>query len=489
MKKFLLLLLLSTTLLSCEQTHELTIFHYNDFHSANLPTKVKTDSGDVWVGGVAELYSLYHSEASKVENQIFLNAGDDFQGSPVSEITKGESQIELLKLVRPDAFVLGNHEFDYGKGILSSYFGKVNFPILCANVWDKEKGELLAPFPYTVLKSGDLKIGVIGLLAEDLLELVLKENSKGMKVLPIVETAKKYVNELKVGEVDFIVALTHIGLKEDIRLAQNVPEIDVIIGGHSHTKVDTPIVENGVVICQAGSRGEFLGKLDLKIKEGKVISHNGVLIKNVGYRPDKEIAAKVAEFESLVSEELSEVIATLETDWVRNWHGESNLGNWETDAMREKFGCDIAFMNSGGLRKNLPKGEVTIRDFWEINPFGNTFVEFKVNGKDLRKLVEFQVSGKNREFLQLSGLSYTHLGKEVQEILVNGEKPKAEKFYSIIVNNYMIGHFYKFFGLSPDNIEFRELDVIDKELFIEVAREQKVLKSVVEGRVKEIGNH
>lgn len=486
MKKYILLLFLATAFLSCEQTHELTIFHYNDFHSANLPTKVETDSSDFWVGGIAELYSLYKTESSKVENRIFLNAGDDFQGSPVSEITKGESQIELLKLVRPDAFVLGNHEFDYGKEILSSYFDKVNFPVLCANVWDKDKGELFAPFPYTVLKSGDLKIGVIGLLAEDLLELVLKENNKGMKILPIVESARKYVNELKAGGVNFIVALTHIGLEEDIQLAQSVPEIDVIIGGHSHTKVDTPIVENGVIICQAGSKGKFLGRLDLKIKEGKVVSHKGALIKNSAYKADEEIAAKVAEFESLVSEELSEVIATLETDWVRNWQGESNLGNWETDAIREKFGCDIAFMNSGGLRKNLLKGEVTIRDFWEINPFANTFVEFKVNGEGLRKLVEFQVSGKNREFLQLSGLSYTYSGTEVKEILVNGEKPQAEKFYKIIVNNYVIGHFYKFFGLSPDKVEFRELGFVDKGIFIEIAKEKKVLKSFVEGRVKEV---
>lgn len=489
-----LIILLTLTLvqiLFSQNLEKILILHWNDFHAQNIPMRSICGDSTCYIGGTANLLGLINKFRSEEKNVLVLNAGDDFQGTPISSLTKGKSQIELMNLINPDAMTLGNHEFDYGRDALEKNLKIAKFEIISANLWDKRKGKLFVK-PYITKKLGKAKIGVIGLITPELFKLSLKENLKDLELLDTEKVLRQYINELKNKEkVDLIIALTHIGINEDSILATKFPEIKIIIGGHSHTVLQEPKIVNNVIICQAGSKGEYLGHLEvfIDLDADSVYSYKGKLIRVVNgiVKPDETALKKVEELEKMVDKEFGQVIGKLEVDWKRNFYGESNLGNWEADVMREFAKTDIAFQNSGGLRKDLPKGDIRVRDIWEINPFGNTLVVFEVDGKTLRKMMEWQASGK-AELMQVSGLkividSRKNIGERVISIEVGGKPLDENKIYSIVTNNWVADHLYDLFGIPQNGVKMKNLGVVDRDVFIEAVKKQKVVRSEVEGRI------
>jgi len=490
----LIFTLILVQILFSQNLEKILILHWNDFHSQNIPMRSICGDSTCYIGGTANLLGLINKFRNEEKNVLVLNAGDDFQGTPISSLTKGRSQIELMNLINPDAMTLGNHEFDYGRNALEENLKIAKFEVISANLWDKRKGKLFVK-PYIVKKLGKAKIGVIGLITPELFKLSLKENLKDLELLNTERVLKQYINELKNKEkVDLIIALTHIGVNEDSILATKFPEIKIIIGGHSHTVLQEPKIVNNVIICQAGSRGEYLGYLEVSIDlDGdSVYSYKGKLIRVINgiVKPDETALKKVEELEKMVDKEFGQVIGKLEVDWKRNFYGESNLGNWEADVMREFAKTDIAFQNSGGLRKDLPKGDIKVRDIWEINPFGNTFVVFEVDGKTLKNMIEWQASGK-AELMQVSGLkividSRKNIGERVVSIEVGGKPLDENKIYSIVTNNWVADHLYDLFGIPQNSVKVKNLGVVDRDVFIEAVKKQKIIKSEVEGRIIDI---
>ncbi|CUS83511.1 Calcineurin-like phosphoesterase [Candidatus Kryptonium thompsonii] len=274
-----LVFVLSQILLS-QNLEKILILHWNDFHSQNVPMRSICSDTPCYVGGTANLLGLINKFRTEEKNVLVLNAGDDFQGTPISSLTKGRSQIELMNLINPDAMTLGNHEFDYGRDALEENLKLAKFKVICANLWDKRKGNLFTK-PYTVKNLGKAKVGVIGLTTPELFKLSLRENLKDLELLDIEKVTRQYINELKTKEkVDLIIALTHLGVQADSLLAVKFPEIKIIIGGHSHTVLKEPKIVNGVIICQAGSRGEYLGYLEamIDVDGDSVYSYKGKLI-------------------------------------------------------------------------------------------------------------------------------------------------------------------------------------------------------------------
>ena len=481
------------------QLATLTILHWNDFHAQNIPFKVivrdsiKKKDSVYYVGGTANLFGYIKKYKGTRNDVAVLNAGDDFQGTPISSITSGRSQIELMNIINPDVMTLGNHEFDYGVDNLENNLKLVRFPIINANLFDLRKGRNFLP-PYLVKTYGKVKVGIIGLIAPDLPVLVKSEDIAGLQMLNHVQVVRKYVSELKKERVDLIVVLSHIGVEVDRALADSVADINVIVGGHSHTTLFKPIKRNRAVICQAGTRGRWLGKLDLVVdlSGDSVYNYQGTLVETVvgKVKPDSVTGVKVAELEKSVDKELSEVIGTLEVDWVRKFTRESNIGNWTADVMREFAQTDIAFMNSGTIRKDLDAGNITVRDIWEIFPFNNNFVTFQVGGKTLRGMLAWQTAGKG-EFMQVSGMRYKYdssrlFGHQVLSIEVGGQPLDDSRTYSIVTNNYVSGHLDDFFGLLEKEIGLTVLPKIDHDLFVEAVKKQGHISSQVEGRVVDV---
>ncbi|HRE11866.1 MAG TPA: 5'-nucleotidase C-terminal domain-containing protein, partial [Ignavibacteria bacterium] len=315
------------------------------------------------------------------------------------------------------------------------------------------------------------------------------------------------INEVKSKGADIVVVLSHSGIETDKMIAEKFyADVDIIVGGHSHTTLFKPIRKNGVVIVQAGSHGRNLGKLDLKIDTEKdtLSEAYGVLIETVLDSAifDKDAAVKVDNMIAEYLPELSVKIGTLETDWRASYGDESNLGQFEADAFRMKTGADIGFVNGGGLRKSLLKGDILVGDIWEINPFGNEIQTITVSGKTLKQMLKNNIKirlekiskGEVAELLHNSGLTYSYDSRKANEgsddfivsMNIGREEVTDDRMYTIATNNYVLGQFKKFFGDIPETITTKDTGWNDRDLIIEVVKELKVINSVVEKRVVDV---
>ncbi len=481
----------------------LTILHWNDFHSYNEPYRVTAKSSSTqrdtsyMVGGAANFLGYLNHYRTQAQHVLSLHAGDEFQGTPISSYTFGRSQIEVLNIIRPDAMVLGNHEFDYGSERLRSYFPLARFPLLSANVFDLKKNGTFAE-PTLFLNKGDVSIGIIGVTHPDLEILVIRDSLVGLVMLDPDSVVAHHAVDLRKRGADIVIALTHQGWQWDSVMATKHPSIDVIVSGHDHTPFFKPRKVNRSVIVQAGHGGRYLGKLDLVVdtQGDSVLSFVGSLIETQwgGVPPDSVLAAKVEELEDGLRAAMNEVIGTLKTPWRRTVgreRRESNIGNWQTDVMRTYAHADVAFQNSGGIRTNLDAGPITVGDMWRMNPFGNSFVVVTVPGVVLKQMLEFQAGVKTQEWCQVSGVRYVFdsrkpMGERVMDVQVGGNPIDDAKSYRVVTNNYVLSNSVAHFGVDLRSFPRESLPKFDRDVFIDAIRQQKIIASEIDGRVKDL---
>lgn len=271
------IIILSISVLLCGAdlyAQDLVILHTNDTHSQVEPVATGRGKGK---GGVYRIAEYFKEVRAENKNVIILDAGDYNQGTPYFTVFKGDMEIELMNALGYDVTALGNHEFDNGQVELARRLSKADFETLCANY--DFKGTPLEKYvkPYVILRRGGQKIGIIGLIV-DLSKMVSAKAIEGLTYMDAIEVGNKYARLLKKRKkCDIVIALTHIGYSSysagqtsDIVLAEKSEYIDIIVGGHSHTYLETEtIVKNkvgkDVVVLQAGSRGEYVGRLNLDL--------------------------------------------------------------------------------------------------------------------------------------------------------------------------------------------------------------------------------
>ena len=250
---------------------ELVILHTNDTHSHVDPVKAGPEAG---LGGVIERAAYIDSVRSAVgkRNLLLVDAGDFSQGTSYFTVLKGDIEIELLNGMGYDAVCLGNHEFDNGPEELARRLRNAKFDVVCANY--DFSGSVLDRYvePYTVIRKGGRKIGIIGLLV-DVTKVVDRSVAETMKYLDPVETVNRYAALLRDKGCDMVIVLSHFGIEKseftDIRLAEASRNVDIIIGGHSHTFLEEPVyVRNAdgkeVTIVTDGCWGLYVGRLDIE---------------------------------------------------------------------------------------------------------------------------------------------------------------------------------------------------------------------------------
>ncbi|MEA3391966.1 MAG: bifunctional UDP-sugar hydrolase/5'-nucleotidase, partial [Candidatus Marinimicrobia bacterium] len=426
---------------------DITILHWNDFHSHNtpwVPTSYNKDKHEI--GGYA-VFDAYLDSLEKVyPGALRVHAGDDFQGSPMCAVTKGFSQIEILNLVKPDFFTMGNHEFDYSWAHLDSLrLNEAKFGMYAANLIDTETGESAAPQFRVFLRKG-YRFALIGLTTPYLDELTMPKNLEGIEVADPAETAQNLINTLKNRKIDLFIVVSHMGIGNDRKLAEAVPEIDLIVGGHSHTYMREAENVNGVWIVQADDHGRYVGLTNFHVDEGEITSLEMDYIETITGKltPSKDVAKIVDAYETELKEAMDEVIGKLERPWIRSG-SESNLGNWISDAFREATDTDIAMMNNGGIRKGLDAGKILVRDIWEISPFGNTLVTFEWTGKELIEALDYMA--KHGRSMQVSGIDMMlERNKGLVDAIVGEAEIDINKTYSLCVNNYTASQGEKYFG-------------------------------------------
>ncbi|HLX11798.1 MAG TPA: bifunctional UDP-sugar hydrolase/5'-nucleotidase, partial [Bacteroidota bacterium] len=385
------LLSLVATISLYSQDHpldSLTIVHWNDFHAQNTSFTV-TERDEAHTRnevGSASVVSTVIQTLRAGGNSLALDAGDEFQGTPISSMTHGRSQIQIANIFNPDAMVVGNHEFDYTADTLREVLKAAKFPILCANVLDLTTGKTFGR-QYIIKTVGKIKVAIIGITAPSLERLTIRANLSSVRVLDRDSVLGALLPKIQSDEKpNLIVLVSHEGLDEDSIVAEKFSQINVIVAGHDHKAVPVPRKVSHTIIVEAGSKGQYVGDLHLVVdlQDNSVVRYDGKLAETTpsGVRTDWNAQTLVDGFERQVNEGLSKVIGRVVTALTRDTKDspECNLGDFECDAFRanQYAPAQIAFVNITGLRKNLDTGKVTLRDIWEVNPFGNTLVEFTV---------------------------------------------------------------------------------------------------------------
>ncbi len=370
-----------------------------------------------------------------------------------------------------DAMSVGNPEFDDGPEVLGAFIGQVGFPVLSANM-DVMKEPALAGkvIPSIKLDLAGGTVAIIGATTSDTPEISSPGDNVTFEDSVVALTAR--VAELEAAGADKIIALTHIGLPADIRLAQGVPGLDAVVGGHSHTWLSAsdakaqgvyPTWTKGpdgrqVPIVQAGSYTKWVGKLDLTFDdEGHVKEASGdTILLDASVTPDAKIAARVKELagpiEDLKGQHVGESAAPIDGSRENCRSGECAMGDLVADAMLDRTasqGVTIAIQNGGGLRASIDEGEITMGDVLAVLPFQNSLATFRLKGSDVIAALENGVSqveeGAGR-FPQVAGLRYAWApakpaGERIGKVEVrdgDGWAPiDPEAVYGVATNDYM----------------------------------------------------
>ncbi|MEQ8188922.1 MAG: bifunctional UDP-sugar hydrolase/5'-nucleotidase [Candidatus Eremiobacterota bacterium] len=419
------------------------IIYTNDLHGSFLPKENEGSS----TGGMAYTASVIRELKNKSEgNSLLLDGGDWSQGSYESGLTKGKTMIKVMNNLGYDAAETGNHEYDWSKEDLKEMAREANFPVLGANLEKEKAGVLDEVKPYTVKEIDGVKIGIIGLITPEVAKLTKPQNMEGLKVLDPKETAAKYVKELREKGIDTIVVLSHQGEEADKELAGSVEGIDVIVGGHSHTAIDKPDVVNGTLIVQSGSKGEFVGNLELSIdrESKKIVSSKNELIpvNTKDIKPDSDVEKIIAPVLEEAKKKQSELLGTTETDLNHSSRvTESAMGHIITDGMREKTRSDIAIINSGGIRGEIRKGDITYGGLYKILPFENKLVTMNLTGRQIKEVLE-HTPWTEKNDLQVSGMTLDiDKSKPEGERIVSiktGDKPlEMDKIYRVTADDFL----------------------------------------------------
>ncbi|MEI7673722.1 MAG: metallophosphatase, partial [Deltaproteobacteria bacterium] len=301
-----ILLLFATSLWA--KDIDIRILYINDFHG--FAQGYRPPGTEEQRGNIASLAAL--AEKLRTEKpSLLVAAGDMIQGDNLANFFKGKSIIDLMNQMRFDAMVVGNHEFDFGSEILKERIREAKFPVLGANV----QGMDTFVQPYVIREVAGVRIALIGIVTEDTPESTNPKNVVGLTFASPAATVTALISKLR-QEADLIVVLSHIGHNVDRQLAGAVSGIDVIVGGHSHTRVDKPVLIGKTVIVQDYEHGKTLGVLDLTISDAKIIRTSGYLadIKPDSMPKNKTIADKIALYQAQVNAVLQDTVGETKSD-------------------------------------------------------------------------------------------------------------------------------------------------------------------------------
>lgn len=418
---------------------DLTILHTNDTHDHLLPYDTRYGKD---LGGIARRAKLIKQIKAEAPATLVLDAGDVFQGTPIYTFYLGDADYKTLELAGYDATTVGNHELDNGLANLLKQAEGRSFKVINSNLLD-HSGKPLFVRKHVFERNG-LKVGVFGILGEDALGAIAKKHQQDFRFRPSVEVAEEMVRELR-EEADLVIMLSHSGLEEDTALAKQVKGIDLIVGGHSHTKLDVPReVMNGdwrTLVVQGFQWGEYLGRLDLKVENGKIVSYEGKLLPiTAAIGEDPVVAETVEAYNAKIAKEMAVVVAQAPQGLSSEgkYQGDSQLGNWTADMLKEVTKADIGIVNSGGIRASFQPGPITVGAVYSVFPFDNAVVTLDVSGKLLQQILDTTASYLGASgFLQFSGVTFRIEDGKAKDVKVNGKKLDEKRTYTIATIDYI----------------------------------------------------
>lgn len=508
---------------AAEEDFSLTVLHSNDTH-ANLDN-------------IAKKATLVKELRAANPNNLLLDAGDVFSGTLYFNSFKGKADLEFMNMMQYDAMTFGNHEFDLGASedghkALAEFVKNAEFPLISANTsfaadplfaglqtegfgGNDESGHI---FDGIIKEVDGEKIGIFGLTTA---ETEFISSPEAVVFSDYVKEAEAAVEYFEGEGVNKIIALTHLGFDDaydnDLTLATSVPEIDIIIGGHTHTKLEAGRMidrENAgdTIIVQANEYNKFLGELDVTFNDaGELTNQTSVLHEIAKSAEDAEAAEKLKPYADEIKqlkEQSTGVSTTTVLDGARGnvRTGETNLGNLMTDAMLETAknidpDTVIAVQNGGGIRASINKGDITVGEVLTVMPFGNSLAIMELTGEEIYAALEHSVSQSPNEsgaFLHVAGLVVNYdntqeAGSRVISALVEDadgglEYLDPEATYKVATNSFTAkgGDGYSMFKAAYDNGKVSEPGNVDWETFINYIQGFETIEADREGRINQV---
>jgi 2',3'-cyclic-nucleotide 2'-phosphodiesterase (5'-nucleotidase family) len=436
-------LLLAIVILSCgdhttiapeqptSSADTLTIFFINDQHGQ--------------LSNFAKIKHIVDKEKATNEHVLLVCAGDMFSGNPIVDQyeKKGYPMIDIMNKTGFDVSVLGNHEFDYGPSHLKDRVLQAEFDWVCANVDMKNSG-VPQPDPFKTLTIGNLNVTFLGLVETfgkpgAIIPATHPWRVTEMQFRRHTDILAKY-RTLKEDEgADVLIALTHLGTQNDLELAEIFPELDVVVGGHSHQKVNLTINETPVV--QAGSYLALLGRLDLIVDKARITSSEVSFIDLHNYAErDQDLADLIATYNN--APQFNEVIGVALSD-----HDRNELGCFYTTALMDYLQVDMSFQNGGGIRSGIDAGDITTLEIYNMDPFNNQSVIFTMTAQEVSDFFT-----ESRAGVHVSGVDFQQNGSTLV-LYKDGKAIPPEDLVTIGINDYIPAVYDQYFPLEKAEIQ------------------------------------
>lgn len=420
------------------------ILHFNDCYN------VDPRQGREPVGGAARFCTAMKSLSHL--NPLILFSGDLLAPSIMSTFTKGEQMLSVMNSLNVHCAVYGNHDFDFGVDNLVDFAKQTTFPWLISNVIDNETKQPLAEGKVShVIEWEGKKIGLLGLVEMEWLETLATIDPDEVTYVDFVTEGRKLAKQLKDQGVDYVIALTHMRTPNDTRLAENVDEIDLILGGHDHVYEVKQV--NGKYLIKSGTDFRNFSQITLTFNHSNV----DVTVKEISvtsdFLEDPELKEKLDKYSAVVEGKMDQVLGCFGIDLDGRFASirtsETNLGNFICDVMLSATHSDMAILNSGTLRSDQiqPRGPFTLRDLLNILPMMDPLVVLNVSGKDIVQALENGVSQYPKlegRFPQVAGISFGFdpekpPGQRVDTkyIRVGDEFLDTEQKYRVVTKQYL----------------------------------------------------
>ena len=371
----------------------LTIIQVNDTHGYLEVHPELVWSGDVasypMMGGYARIASILKSVRAECKGSVLaLDNGDTFHGTYPAVSSKGEALIPLVNALRFDAMT-AHWEFAWGPPHFRALAARLDHPMLAINCYDKETGELYFPASI-VVDRGDLRIGIIGIAATIIDKSMPPHFSEGVRFTSGCEELPAEISRLRNDEAaELIVVLSHLGFPQDVRVAQVVNDIDVIVSGHTHNRLEHPVRIGGTLIIQSGCHGSFVGRLDLDVAAGKITGSRHRLIPvDDSIEADAEMSALVEGVMKPHRQMLQEVVGETTVGLHRDTNLYSPMDDLLLAAVAAAGETEIAFSNGWRYGAPIPPGPITMNDLWNIISVNPPVSTVDLTGAEIKEMME-----------------------------------------------------------------------------------------------------
>lgn len=480
---------------------KLTILHSNDLHGDFLAEEVDSQL----IGGVSMLSGYVNKVRNEEKNSIYCIAGDMFRGSIIDSEFRGISTIEIMNMLAPDVVTVGNHEIDYGIAHLLFLEKCAKFPIINANLRITTNNARLFPSHHIIEVDG-MKILFIGILTDTVISMAKKEMLVGnfVTINDAVTEIECICNAYNSFDIDCTVLLTHIGFEEDKLLAAQLDPalgVDIIIGGHSHTFLEKAEKVNDILVVQAGTGTDQIGRFDLEINTDsnsvQSFEWKSIPITNEFCPRDLALEKVLNSYKSAAEEKYSRLVTRLKRQLTHpSWYQETELGGFLADILQESLRLDLMLVGSGSIRVTEMGPIVLFSDLTECLPYDDSAIALWVTGTQLKKMILFMLrdevwNGNHCEFFQFSEgvrVVYDKANHTFKEFSLHGKSIEDEKIYKLGLQYYFYLNMADFFSVSHEEVaqngKPRRVATSCREVLDEYMSTHQNLDHHISGRLK-----